>query len=97
MVKVAVRLPLAAGVNVTLNVQLLLAATELPQVVVSAKSPTLVPVIAMPLMVRATFPLLLSVTDWAALVVAMSWFPKAKLVAEIPAIGPLLVPVRLIV
>jgi hypothetical protein len=33
---VAVRVPAAVGVNVTLSVQLLLAATELPQVFVSA-------------------------------------------------------------
>jgi hypothetical protein len=36
MVKEAVRVPGAAGVKVTLTVQLLLAATELPQVLVWA-------------------------------------------------------------
>jgi len=36
MLTVAVRVPAAVGVNVTLIVQLLFAATELPQVFVSA-------------------------------------------------------------
>jgi hypothetical protein len=36
MLTVAVRVPAAAGVNVTLIVQLPFAATELPQVLVSA-------------------------------------------------------------
>ena len=63
----AVRLPEAVGLNVTLIVQLLLAASELPHVVVSAKSPGLAPAKAMLLMVRAAFPVLLSVTVWAVL------------------------------
>ncbi len=68
MLKVAERLPGAVGVNVTLIVQVALAATELPQVLVSAKSPGLVPVGAIPLMPRAVFPELVRVTVWAALV-----------------------------
>jgi hypothetical protein len=59
----AERLPLADGVNVTLIVQLPFAATELPQVLVCAKSPALVPVIAMPVMARLAFPVLARVTD----------------------------------
>jgi hypothetical protein len=45
MLTEAVRLPLAVGVKVTLIVQLPPAATELPQVLVWAKSPALAPVI----------------------------------------------------
>ena len=59
--KVAVRLPGAVGVKVTVIVQLLPPAKELAQVVVSAKSPGLVPVNAMLLMARATLPVLLTV------------------------------------
>jgi len=44
-VNVAVRLPPVAGANVTLTVQLAFTPSELPHVVVSAKSPGLVPVI----------------------------------------------------
>ena len=43
----AVRLPEAVGVNVTLIVQVAFAATTLPQVLVWAKSPALVPVTEM--------------------------------------------------
>jgi hypothetical protein len=56
------RLPLAVGVKVTLMVQLPPAATELPQVLVWAKSPALVPAIATLVMLKAVFPVLLRVT-----------------------------------
>ena len=95
--KEAARLPVAAGVNVTLIVQLPLAATELLHVLVSAKSPGLVPVNAMLLMVRAAFPVLFSVKVWAALVVPRVWLLKVRLVAVTPATGALPVPVRLTV
>ena len=61
MLTEAVRLPLAAGVNVTLIVQLLPAATELPQVLVCAKSLALVPVSARLVMLKAALPVLLRV------------------------------------
>jgi hypothetical protein len=62
MLTEAVRLPLAVGVKVTLMVQLPPAATELPQVLVCAKSPALVPAIATLLMLKAALPALLKVT-----------------------------------
>jgi hypothetical protein len=68
----AVRLPVAEGLKVTLMVQLLPTARVLGltgQVLVWAKSPLLVPVIPMLLMVSAAFPLLVRVTLWAPLVV----------------------------
>ena len=68
MFKEAVRLPVAAGVNVTLIVQLPLAATELLHVLVSAKSPGLAPANVKPLTARAAFPVLFRVRVWAALV-----------------------------
>ena len=67
-VKVAVRVPEPVGAKVTLIVQLPFAATELPHVLVAAKSPGLAPEKAMPLIESAVFPVLLRVTVWAALV-----------------------------
>src|SRR5580658_1560314 len=84
MVTLAVWLPLAAGVKVTLMEQLAPAARELPQVLVWAKAPLLVPVMAMLVMVMATVPVLLNVTVCAALVVPTFWLPKLRLVAETP-------------
>ena len=95
MFKEAVRFPVAVGVNVTLMVQLPLAATELPHVVVSPKSPGLVPVNPMLLMDRAAFPVLFSVKVWAVLVVPRFWLLKVRLVVVTPAMGALPVPVRL--
>jgi hypothetical protein len=95
---VAVRVPAAVGVKVTLIVQLLFAATELPQVFDSAKSPVLVPVMLMLVMLKLEFPVLLKVTLCAALVVPTFWLLNVRLVGErlaVPAAVP--VPVRLTV
>ena len=71
-VKVPVSAPVMLGVNVTEMVQLELAATLLPHVLVSAKSP-----LAMMLeMERAEFRLLVKVTVFAALVVYSACLPK---------------------
>lgn len=67
-VTVPVLVPVAVGVNVTLIVQLPPANTELPQVVVSAKSPVAVILV----MVKVSVPRFFSVTDCAALVVPSS-------------------------
>jgi hypothetical protein len=67
-VTVAVRAPLAAGVKVTLIVQLVPAATELPHVLVSAKSLALAPVTARLVTLKAALPVLLKVTVCAALI-----------------------------
>ena len=61
-VSVPVRVPVAVGVKVTLMVQLPPAATLVPQLLVCAKSPLLVPVTAMLVMPRAVLWGLLSVT-----------------------------------
>src|SRR6266851_5517223 len=66
MLKVPVRVPDAVGVNVTPMVQLAPAATELPQVFASAKSPLAAILLVI---VRAALPVLDSVTVCAALVV----------------------------
>src|SRR5437879_1521006 len=69
------RLPSTVGVNVTLIVQLAPAATEAPQVLVSAKSP----LEDMALIVSGAVPVLLSVTACATLLVPISWLPKVRL------------------
>ncbi len=52
----AVRVPVAAGVNLTVMVQLPPAAMELPQLLVCAKSPRLVPVMEIPEIPTDVFP-----------------------------------------
>jgi hypothetical protein len=69
MLRVAVRVPLAVGLNLTLMLQLAPAANELPQVWVCAKSPALGPTIAMAVIVTLVVPVFLSATTLAALVV----------------------------
>jgi hypothetical protein len=65
MLNVPVRVPAAVGLKVTLIVQLAPAATEVPQVSLSAKSP----VAEMLVMLKAMLPVLDSITLCAALVV----------------------------
>jgi hypothetical protein len=72
-VSVAVRVPAAVGVKVTLIVQLAPAASELPQLFDSAKSPGLVPVIATLAMVAGPVPVLVSVTTWSGPVTPTPW------------------------
>ena len=62
-VKFALRAPVVVGLNVTLTVQLALAANELPQVVaVFGKSPSSLPVTAILVIVIAVVPTFFSVT-----------------------------------
>ena len=61
MFKVAERLPLAVGVKVTVNVQLAPVATEVPQLLVCAKSPGFCPVIPTPDMDNGALPVFVSV------------------------------------
>ena len=60
--KDAERAPVAVGANVTLMVQLELAASDVPQLLVCAKSPLLVPVTAMLEILSAAPPEFVSVT-----------------------------------
>src|SRR5260370_354279 len=78
MFRVPVRVPEAVGVKVTLMLQLAPAATELPQVLVSAKSP----LAEMLVRLSEALPVFESVTDCAALVVPTVWLAKASEVAE---------------
>ena len=99
---VAVRVPEAAGLNVTAIVQLAFAATGVlvEQVVpldAMAKSLGLAPVNAMLPTVREALPVLDTVTDWDELVVPTFWLAKVKLVGATPAVGAVPVPLRVTV
>jgi len=97
MLTEAVRVPGAEGVNLTLIVQLPPAATELPHVLVCAKSLAFVPVTARLVMLKLAFPVLLRVMGCTALVVPRVWLPKVRLVAVRLTTGAVPVPVRLTV
>jgi hypothetical protein len=96
-VMAAVRLPTADGVNPTVIVQLLPAASELPQVFVSGKSEALAPVTAMLDIAKAAVPLFVTVTTCVAVLVPTVWLPKAKRLADSPTVAEVPVPVRLTV
>jgi hypothetical protein len=93
---VAVRLPVAEGVNVTLIAQLLLGVTVAPvQVsVFLAKSLAFVPPIVAVEMLRFAVPLLVTVSPWPALVVPTSSLVKLKLEPESETAGAIPVPER---
>src|SRR5438874_299907 len=70
--RLALRVPVAVGVKVTLMLQEALAARVvglMGHMLVWVKSPALVPLIPIVLMVRSALPLLVSVTVWAVLLV----------------------------
>lgn len=90
----AVRLPLAEGVKVTLTVHPAPTATELPQLLLWAKSPALAPAIARLLIVSAALPLLVRVTAFTALFAPTGWPPKGRLPAEKVAAGVPPIPER---
>ena len=94
---VPLRLPLAAGVNVTAIVQVVLAARVVLQVVFWLKSAELVPVNPMLAMLRIALPVLLRVKLSGELAVASGWLEKLKLEGERPPSGAPPVPVKLTV
>jgi len=94
IVRVAEAAPLAEGLKVTLMAQLAPAATELPQVLVSAKLLAFVPEMATLEMPKASFPEFVKVMDCAVLVVPTARFPKARLVEERLTAGATPVPER---
>src|SRR2546425_5073760 len=92
MFTVAARTPVAAGVKLTLIVQLAPGATEPAPVgqvlpAAKAKSAACAPVVGMMVRLSGAPPLLVSVTFCAALVVPTRCLPKALLVAESVAVG----------
>src|SRR5205807_2096624 len=97
---VPVRAPKAAGVKVTLIVQVPLAAKvaglmgqALAPVLVAAKSPEA----ANELIVKAAVPVFVSVTVIGALVVASGWLPKSRLVEVGRASGRERVPLSIMI
>lgn len=89
-VRVALRAPVAVGLNVTVIVQLADAARDAPQVVpVSGKSPASVPVTAMLVIVIAVVPTFFSVTIFAVLVTPTAKVPKLRLLGVISAVVPM--------
>lgn len=95
IVKVADRLPTWMGLKVTLIVQFAPAATEMPQVLVSLKSPPSAPLTLTLLMVSASVPVFESVMVWAGLTLPTAWLPKYRRPGERFAAAPAPVPVRL--
>jgi hypothetical protein len=77
MVTAAENVVTDGGVNVILTVQKALAARLAGQLFVCAKSTALIPVMAIPLIVAAPDPLLVTVTTCAVLVVFTVWLGKA--------------------
>src|SRR2546426_38550 len=99
MVTVAVRAPVAAGVNVTVKAQLADAATGPPArghgatpEPATAKSPGFEPARAMLVMLRVAVPLLVRVTVCTGLVVLRRWSPKARLVGAKVTAGAMPIP-----
>ena len=85
--------PELIGVNVTLIVQLVPSASELPQLLVCEKSPGFVPPTAMLVMVKVALPVLLSVTTFAELLVPSTWLGNTRLTGESDTAGAMPVPV----
>ena len=86
IIRLAERLPVAAGVKITLIEQLEAGATVPPQVLLWEKSPGFEPVNEVP-NVSAASPVLERVTILFALATLTAWLPNASDVGETPAIG----------
>ena len=76
----ALRVPAAAGVNVTVIVQLAWDTRDAPQLFVCEKSLLLIPVRVMPVIPKTEPPVLVSVATWDALVVPVDTLPKPRVV-----------------
>jgi hypothetical protein len=94
-VRLADRLPVVDGLNVTDTEQDAPAASVLPQVVVRVKSAGFAPETAMLEIVNAAAPEFVRVTDFDELAVPTVCEPKLRLVGERPALGAGAAPVPL--
>ena len=94
IVRLALRAPVTAGVNVTLMVQFAPIPRLAPHPLVWAKSARFV---TMLLMMRGAVPVLDRVTVCAALAVFRNWFPKASVGGATPAMGAMPVPLKVTV
>src|ERR1035437_3940002 len=79
IVTLPVRVPSAVGVKVTEMLQLPPAGTDVPQLLVSAKSPPFAPVTLMDVMVKVALPVLVNLETCGVLVVPTAWLPKLRL------------------
>ena len=93
----AVRVPVAAGVNFTVKVQLLAAASGAPQWLVRPNSLALAPPTCMESRVKVPVPVFVSVTVCPALVVPTFCAANVRLAGESGTAGAVPVPVRLTV
>jgi hypothetical protein len=91
---VALSAPAAVGSNVTEIVQEAPAASDPPQLLVSAKAALFVPPTAILPMLSAAFPVLLSLAVFAALLAPVSTEPKSSVAGASVAAGAVAVPVR---
>src|SRR5580658_4406845 len=87
MLSVAVRVPATVGLNVTLITQVPFGAIDAGHLL-AAKSAPSAPAIATDAIVRLMFPLLVSVTLFATLVMPTVSFPNVMLLAESLAMAP---------
>ncbi len=78
MLTAPVRWPATVGVNVTPIVQVAAGASDVPHVLLWAKSPEAV----IDVMVRVPLPLLVNVIVCGGLVVCNAWLPKVRLVED---------------
>lgn len=90
------RVPVAVGLKVMLMVHFALAATLPLQLSASLKSPLFAPVTVMPEMVSVTFPVLVSVTPCAVLLVPTACVVNARLVGDKLTTGAAATPVPVI-
>jgi hypothetical protein len=81
MITEAERTPSAVGVNVRVNMQLDAAGTELPHVLVSRKSPGVVPVRVIPVMAKGFICRLVRVTVCVPVRLRV-WMPKSRLSSD---------------
>jgi len=93
----ALRVPVAAGLKVTLIVQFEPAATLDSQVLVWVKSLALVPETVTLVTLKEALPVLVRITDWAELVLPTERLPKATLEGETLAAAAVPAPERLTV
>jgi hypothetical protein len=83
-----VRVPTTAGVKVTEMLQLPPAGMDVPQLLVSAKSPLLAPLTLMDEMASVPLPVLVRVETCVVLVVPTVWLPKLRIRGEIVTTAP---------
>jgi len=92
ILKLALFAPRLVGVNVTGIVQLLPGATDAQLYVPMAYCAASAPVSVTPLTKSGALPVLLTTTDWVALVVPVRWLPNDTVVGLVPITGAVTVP-----